>query len=111
MAESMTYASLITDIQAYAERNDAGFVAQIPRFIMLAENRISSQIHGLGYKRVATFALSPGNPISNKPARWRETVSLSVKVDGQVVFLKLRGYEYCRAYWPDQTQRDRKSVV
>lgn len=103
MAEAMTYASLKNDIQVYAERSDAPFITQIPRFIMLAENRIASEVHGLGYIKFADFALSVGNPIVEKPARWRETASLLIIVSGEADFLKQRGYTFCRTYWPNKT--------
>jgi hypothetical protein len=34
----MTYTSLVTDVESYLIRIDAALVAQIPRFIMQAEN-------------------------------------------------------------------------
>jgi hypothetical protein len=76
MAEALTYDSLVADIQNYAERNDEPFISQIPRFIMLAENRIASEVHGLGYIRPVSFKLVSGDPSIEKPARWRETVSM-----------------------------------
>lgn len=102
MAESMTYSSLITDVSRYAERDDASFVDYIPRLIMLAENRIASEIHGLGYVKAAIFNFLDGNPILEKPARWRETRSMSVKVNNEISYLKYRSYPYCRSYWPNQ---------
>lgn len=100
MAESMTYDSLKSDIEVYAERSDVPFVTQIPRFIMLAENRIASEVHGLGYVKFAASNLNIGNPVLDKPARWRETASFMITVAGEVKFLKQRGYSYCRMYWP-----------
>lgn len=105
MAEAMTYNSLVSDIQTYAERNDNSFVSQIPRLIMMAENRIASEVHGLGYRKIVTFNLTLNDPILVKPARWRETVSFFVKVNGEINFLNYRAYEFCRSFWPDQTQR------
>lgn len=98
MATALTYSSLVTDIQTYAERSDSTFVAQIPQFIMLAENRLASEIHGLGYLRAVTFNLVLGQQTYEKPARWRETKSLSVTVSGAKQYLKPRGYEYCRSF-------------
>ncbi len=104
MAESLTYNSLITDIQTYAERSDSGFIAQIPRFIMLAENRIASEVHGLGLLKFGDFQLNQSNPTFAKPARWRETSFLYIIINGEIQFLKGRGLTFCRTYWPDQTQ-------
>jgi hypothetical protein len=98
MTTALTYDSLIDDIKNYAERSDSPFIDQIPRLIMLAENRIASEVRGLGFQRVAQFNLINANPIYEKPARWRETRSLSVNGPTERVYLKPRSYEYCRAF-------------
>lgn len=101
MAEGMTYNSLVQDIQTYAERSDIPFINQIPRFIMLAENRIASEVHGLGYLKFVNFDLPADNPILEKPTRWRETASFFITVSNEAVFLQQRGYSFCRSYWPN----------
>ena len=100
MAEALTYDSLVSDIQLYAERSDEPFVTQIPRFIMLAENRLASEAKGLGFLRVSSFTLSAA--LTDKPARWRETKQLMITNSAGVKALYSRGYAYCRTYWPDQ---------
>jgi hypothetical protein len=106
MAEALTYNSLISDVQSYAERSDAEFVSQLPRFIMLAENRLASEIRGLGYLRIANFTMTTGNPVIEKPSRWRETESISIQVGNSKKFLKLRGLQYIQSYWPDSSIKD-----
>jgi hypothetical protein len=101
MAEAFTYDSLVDDIKNYAERSDEPFISQIPRLIMMAENRIASEVHGLGYIRPVNFSLEIGNAIYDKPARWRETISLSIITPTGRKYLFPRSYEYCRAYAPD----------
>lgn len=101
MAEALTYSSLLTDVQIYAERDDPPFVDQIPRFVMLAENRLAAEAHGLGYRRAITTALTPSDPVLIKPVRWRETVSFSINSGGSVVYLQAREYQYCRAFNAD----------
>lgn len=104
MAASMTYSSLVQDIKDYAERSDKPFVDQIPRFIMMAENRIASEIRGLGYVRFVTGTFAPGDAVVAKPERWRETSSLSITPIGlPSKFLKSRSYSFCKTYWPLQT--------
>lgn len=97
--ESMTYDSLITDVSVYAEREtDSVFVAQIPRLVMLAENRIASEARGLGFLRDVTTTLS-GATLA-KPSRWRETKSVSITVSGETIYLKRRGFQYCKTFNP-----------
>lgn len=107
MASAMTYSSLVSDITAYCERTDSGFTAQIPRFVMLTENKIALEVKGLGLQRSVTDNLLPADPSLAKPARWRETVSLQVStaVGGTTRQVLLeRSYEFCRTFWPNPTQ-------
>lgn len=118
MAAALTYASLLADLSAYAERTDQAFIDQRDRFIMLAENRIASEARGLGLIQSVTGDMVTGVGGSRlaKPARWRESVSLSIGTGTPPNLttaplqyrqaLKLRGYEYCRMYWPDSSQTD-----
>jgi hypothetical protein len=100
-AAALTYDSLVTDIQVYAERDDSPFIDQIPRLVMMAENRIASSVRGLGMLKFANTSITDGVANYVKPARWRETASFSyVDGTGSRIYLKERGYEYCRTYWP-----------
>ncbi len=98
MTASMTYDSLVEDIMNYAERDDTPFVDQIPRFIMMCENRIASEVRGLGLLQVVTTTLS-GATLA-KPERWRETKSFAITVSGSMQYLQPRSYQYCRAFNP-----------
>lgn len=102
MPVGMTYSSLINDIQNYCERDDDPFVAMVPTFIMLAENRIASENKPLGFLRTATGTFE--GPILKKPVRWRKTKSFSFIYQGRREYLYERGYDYCRTYAPDSTQ-------
>jgi hypothetical protein len=102
-AEALTYDSLLTDVQIYAERDDYPFVAQIPRFVMLAENRIASEVRGLGFMRFVDGTLSTGTPTLAKPVRWRESISLCLLVGAERKWLLPREYQYCRAFAPDSS--------
>lgn len=108
MAEAMTFDSLKQDVQDYAERADSPFINQIPRFIMMAENRIASEVRGLGYLRIVSGTLTQGNGSMEKPAHWRETAHFSIVVPttNEVKFLTQRGYTYNRSYWPDASVED-----
>lgn len=104
LAETLTYDTLVTDIQQYAERQDADFVSRIPRFLMYAENRLAAEGRGLGNTRAVTGAFTATNPVVAKPARWRETISwnwgLTNDAAAERNFLVPRTYEFCRVYAP-----------
>lgn len=101
---AMTYDSLVSDISNYAERDDAPFIDQIPRFISLAENRIASESKPLGFVRTVTGNIN--NNILAKPVRWRRTKNFCLIVGADRKYLYNRSYEFLRKYWPDVTQQD-----
>lgn len=105
VAAVMTYDSLVNDIETYLERTDTATIAKIPQFIMLAEQVIAADLKFLGNLTVATSTMVNGQPIIDKPARWRKTVSMNVTVNGEKFPVLLRKYEYLREYWPDATEK------
>lgn len=98
MTVAMTYDSLVTDISTYAERTDAPFLTQIPSFISLTENRLASEMRGLGQQIYVTGQINT-NTLA-KPERWHETISFSIISGGERIYLQNRSYDYCRAYNP-----------
>jgi hypothetical protein len=104
VAAVMTYSSLVDDIATYLERNDQATLDKIPQFIMFAEQVIASEIKFLGNLTVADGTMTANDPVLDKPARWRKTVSFNVTLAGERYPVFLRKYEYLREYWPDDTQ-------
>lgn len=102
-AAVMTYDSLVTDIGSYLERTDTDTVNQIPRFIALAEHTIATEIKFLGNLSVVTGNFTTSDPVIEKPAGWRKTVSMNVTVDGKKQPMFVRKYEVLTAFAPDQT--------
>jgi len=102
-AAVMTYDSLVADIGSYLERTDADTVNQIPRFIALAEHTIATAIKFLGNLSVVTGNFITGEPVLEKPAGWRKTVSMMITVEGRKTPVFLRKYEVLRVYSPDDT--------
>ena len=105
MSYSMTYDSLLDDVRRYLER---GFTAesdqivyeQLPRLVTLGERRIARELKVQGCIRAVTTPLQVGVAVYRKPDRWRDTVSMTI--NGQPIFG--RSYEFCRGYWPDESQ-------
>lgn len=102
----MTYDSLTSTVLQYLERKDQATINAIPTFITLAEFEIAEQIKTLGQLQVVDATMLAGDPVLQKPARWRKTVSMSVTVNGKKQPVLLRKYEYLKNYWPDNTQVD-----
>lgn len=100
---AMTYDSLVSDIANYAERDDSPFMEQIPRFIMMAENRIASESKPLGFVRTVNGVLNSN--VLAKPIRWRRTKNFCLIVGADRKYLYNRSYEYLRKYWPDVAQQ------
>ena len=95
---TLTYDHLLTAVEQYLERNDAAVVDQIPTFITLAEFEIAQQIKTLGQIQVVQANLSVANPILQKPARWRKTVSMTVTDGATKSPVFLRKFEYLQSY-------------
>lgn len=96
----MDYHSLTQQIIQYSKRTDDFFINQIPNFINQAINRIYSEAKNIGFEKVVTAQLTPNQFLLNKPADWKETVSLTIS-PGSLSVLQLRTLEFCQAYWPN----------
>lgn len=83
MTFTLTYDSLQTSIQNYAQTGTSGantfpaFLTAIPQFIFNAEVRISRDLKSLEGKRVANSTFIKGQAVYAKPNRWRETISIN----------------------------------
>ena len=100
----MTYDSLNSTVLQYLERQDQAVVNAIPTFITLCEFEIAQEIKTLGQLSVVTSTMSASNPVLQKPARWRKTVSMTINGTSGATPVLLRKFEYLKTYWPDATQ-------
>lgn len=98
----MNYQSLVAQIIAYANRSDATFTSQIDNLITQGINRIYSQAPNIGFQLISDFDININQSIIEKPAFWKETISLGFTITGANPFsdyLLSRSYEFCRIYW------------
>lgn len=102
----LTYDSLTQLVLQYLERSDPAVVAFIPTAITLAEFEIAQDIKTLGQMEVVDATMSIGNPVIQKPARWRKTVSMTVSTPTGKQPVFLRKLEYLNNYWPDVSATD-----
>lgn len=112
MPQAMTFTSLQDDVRSYLERGgsastDPLVYAQIPSLINFAERRISRDLKVQGFQTVVVTNLQTGVAVLAKPDRWRETISMNIGTgagNNTRTMLFTRSYEYCRQYWPTETE-------
>ena len=102
MSYTMTFNSLQDDVRRYLERgftsaSDPIVFEQIPRLINTAERRIGHELKLQGFVRNVQTTLAVGDPVYQKPDRWRETISITI--NGAAIFA--RSLEYVKNYWPN----------
>ena len=114
MATTMTFETLKQDVQRYLERgatlaSDPVVYEQIPRLINLCERRIARELKVQGFIAVVTGTMAVGQSVYPKPDRWRDTVSINIGTGDNLAnrtSLFTRDYEYCRSYWPNESETD-----
>ena len=102
----LTYDSLSSLVLQYLERSDPAVVDFIPTAITMAEFEIAQEIKTLGQMEVVNANMEIGNPVIQKPARWRKTVSMTVTTPTGKQPVFLRKLEYLNNYWPETTATD-----
>jgi len=78
---SLNYTELSQAIQDFSEYTETSFVANIPLFIRLAEERINRSVMIPELRKNATSSLTPTSPYLVRPADFLSVLSLAV-VDG-----------------------------
>lgn len=111
MPQALTFTTLQEDVRRYLERgaslvSDPTVYEQLPRLINLAERRCALELKIQGFINVVTDTFTIGQSVYQKPDRWRDTVSMNIGTGTELNSRKpllTRGYEYLRAYWPDDS--------
>lgn len=108
----MTYTTLYAQIQSYINRtNDSQLNAQIDNFIYQAQQRICRESKSVGLEVYVSSSFTTGTSVYPKPSNWRRTLSINYGTGGTPISnsnsrnqLILRSYEFCRSYWPNDSQ-------
>lgn len=108
MAVALTYDGLVADVQAYTKRSNEAFVASIPLFIMLAQQRMARDLKVSGVKVTLNDTMFNNNYALAKGAGWLNTSSMWIKVpstDGEPADMWLpllkASIDFCMLYWPE----------
>jgi hypothetical protein len=100
----MNYVQLYQSIQDYAETTEQLFVANIPRFVQEAEERIYNSVQLPSLRKNVTGTLTSGNKYLSLPDDWLSTYSLAIiKADGTYEYLLNKDVNYIRQAFPSPT--------
>jgi hypothetical protein len=99
----MNYATLTTLIQQYCESTESSFVANIPTFVQLAEERVYNSVQIPAIRRNQIGSLSANNKYLTLPSDWLATFSLAVinPVTNAQEFLLDKDVNFIRQSYPD----------
>lgn len=99
----MNYATLSTLIQQYCESTETSFVANIPTFVQLAEERVYNSVQIPAIRRNQIGTLTIGNKYLTMPPDWLATFSLAVidPVTNAQEFLLDKDVNFIRQSYPD----------
>ena len=98
----MNYVQLYQSIQDYAETTEQLFVANIPRFVQEAEDRIYNSVQIPALRRNVTGNLTSGNKYLSLPNDWLANYSLAViDANGNYEYLLNKDVNYIRQAFPN----------
>ena len=101
----MNYSQLSTLIQDYCESTEQSFVANIPTFVQLAEERIYNTVQLPAIRKNVTGSTSNGNQYLSLPSDWLSTFSMAVidPTTQDYEYLLNKDVNYIRAAYPPPT--------
>ena len=99
----MNYATLTSLIQEYCQSTETSFVANIPTFVQLAEERIYNSVQIPAIRRNQIGTLTPANKYLTLPGDWLATFSLAVinPTTNAQTFLLDKDVNFIRQSYPD----------
>jgi hypothetical protein len=99
----VNYSQLSTLIQEYCESTEQSFVANIPTFVQLAEERIYNSVQIPAIRKNATATMTIGNKYMSLPTDWLSTFSLAVfnPSNNEYTYLLNKDVNYIRQAYPD----------
>jgi len=98
----VNYSQLVSLIQEYCETTEQTFVANIPTFVQLAEERIYNSVQIPAIRKNVTGTMTAGFQYFQLPSDWLSTFSLAVidPTTGDYEYLLNKDVNYIRAAYP-----------
>jgi hypothetical protein len=99
----MNYTQLVDLVKQYTQNEETSFVANIPNFVQLAEERIYNAVFIPAIRKNQIGTLTPSNKYLTVPADWLANFSLSVidPVTNAQTFLLDKDVNFIRECYPD----------
>ena len=98
----MNYSQLVSLIEQYCETTEQTFVANIPTFVQLAEERIYNSVQIPAIRKNVTGTMTANFQYFQLPSDWLSTFSLAVidPTTGDYEYLLNKDVNYIRAAYP-----------
>lgn len=105
----MNYTQLSDSIQDYCQSTETSFVANIPNFVQLAEERIYNSVQLPAIRKNSTASASIGNQYMSLPTDWLSTFSLASidPVSSDYAYLINKDVNFIRECYPGSSTQGR----
>ena len=100
---TMTYGQLKQALEDYTENNETSFIANLPLFIRLAEERILKSVQLNLFQKNQAGTMTSGNKYLSAPSDFLAPFSLSITANGDTEFLLFKDLDFLQTYSPDPT--------
>ena len=103
----MNYTQLSQSIQDYCQSTETSFVANIPNFVQLAEERIYNSVQIPAIRKNVTGTMTASFQYFQLPSDWLSTFSLAVidGTTGEYEYLLNKDVNFIRASYPFPTSK------
>jgi hypothetical protein len=99
----MNYGQLKTLVSQYLESSETSFLANMPQFVINAEEEIMRQVQLQDLMQTSTAPVITGTPYVALPDDFLSPYSLFVTVAGKREALLSKDHSFISEYWPDPT--------
>jgi hypothetical protein len=101
----MTYTSLKTDIQTWAENTGTDFTNQLDTFIDNTQTKLSRDIDPVGFNENVNSTMVQGDRFVNLPTAVEPMLFnyVEIVVSSNAKYLEMKTLEFIKEYWPNNS--------
>jgi hypothetical protein len=102
---TMTYTSLKTDIQTWAENTGTDFTNQLDTFIDNTQTKLSRDIDPVGFNENVNSTMIQGDRFVNLPTAVEPMLFnyVEIVVSSNAKYLEMKTLEFIKEYWPNNS--------